>query len=373
MRRGVVENVVRMLSCGRNIRGITVYQCSNPDCQLRKHVPFTCKSRFCPSCGKKLTDQWVEQQKTVMPDCPWQHITFTMPDALWELFRYNRHLLNDLSRLSAEVILKVGKKQKVVVGIFTVLHTFGRSLIWNVHIHLSVTRGGITPDGQRWKPVYFSGASLMPQWRYAIIDLFRQAWDQGQLTLPDDLEAQCPDRAAFNRWLDRHYQKHWVVHFAQACANAERNIHYLGRYLKRPVISMSRLPKKDPDGKVDFSYLDHRTKRYRRFRCSEDDFLKRLLQHIPVKHFRMIRHYGFLANRVRSKYLPKVYNLLNQPERNALKIRWPGLMKSSFGIDPLCCPRCGAQLERLRILPGKSLARLLTIHDHWATRQAMVA
>ena len=84
---------------------------------------------------------------------------------------------------------------------------------------------------------------------------------------------------------------------------------------------MNRLPKKDRDGKVSFRYLDHRTKQYRRFRCTEDDFLKRLLQHIPDKHFRMIRYYGFLANRVRSKYLPKVYNLLNQPERNALEIR----------------------------------------------------
>ena len=87
------------------------------------------------------------------------------------------------------MILKVGKKQGVVVGVFTVLHTFGRSLIWNIHIHLSVTRGGITPDGKRWKPLYFSGASLMPQWRYAIINLFPKAWDQEQLTLPDDLKA----------------------------------------------------------------------------------------------------------------------------------------------------------------------------------------
>lgn len=221
MRSAIIENVVRMLSCGRNIRGITVYQCSNPDCQLEKHVPFTCKSRFCPSCGKKLTDQWVEQQKAVLPDCPWQHITFTMPDALWELFRYNRHLLNGLAKLSANVILKVGKKQGIVVGLFTVLHTFGRSLVWNIHIHLSVTRGGITPDGKRWKPLYFSGSSLMPQLRYAIINLFRKARVQEQLTLPNDLKAQCPNRAAYNRWLDSHYQKHWVVHFAKACTNAE--------------------------------------------------------------------------------------------------------------------------------------------------------
>ena len=124
------------------------------------------------------------------------------------------------------------------------------------------------------------------------IPIHRAAWDRGQLTLPSALKAQCPNRATFNCWLDSHYQKHWVVHFAKACANAERNIHYLGRYLKRPVISMNRLPRKDPDGKISFHYLDHRTKRYRRFRCTQENFLKRLLQHTPDKHFRMIRYYG---------------------------------------------------------------------------------
>ena len=98
-----------------------------------------------------------------------------------------------------------------------------------------------------------------------------------------------------------------------------------------------------------------------------------LLQHIPDKGFRLIRYYGFLANRIRSKYLPTVYNLLNQPERNALKIQWPELMIASFGIDPLCCPRCGTRMIRMSLMPGRSLAELLTIHESWVIRPAIAA
>ena len=46
-----------------------------------------------------------------------------------------------------------------------------------------------------------------------------------------------------------------------------------------------------------------------------ESFIKRLVQHIPDKGFRMIRYYGFLANCLRSRLLPIVYNLLAQPER----------------------------------------------------------
>ena len=196
-----------------------------------------------------------------------------MPGELWKLFRYNRHLLNKLSKLAADTLIKTARKQGVIPGIFTVLHTFGRDLKWNVHIHLSITRGGLTHDGKNWKPLYFSNAALMPQWRYATIDLLRAAWD-----------------------LDKHYRKHWMVYFAKACDNAERNVEYLGRYLKRPPISMKRLEPQKENGKIQFRYFDHKAKQYLRFICSEEEFFKRLLQHIPDKGFRLIRYYGFLAS-----------------------------------------------------------------------------
>ena len=127
---------------------------------------------------------------------------------------------------------------------------------------------------------------------------------------------------------------------------------YLGRYIKRQPLSMSRLH--HYDGKtVVFNYLDHKTKTYRQMTCEAEEFIETLTQHIPEKGFRMIRYYGFLANRVRSALLPTVYNLLNQPKRNALKITFPALMKNTFGVDIRQCLLCKARMVFTGITPGK--------------------
>ncbi|MEX3605606.1 MAG: transposase [Burkholderia sp.] len=47
-----------------------------------------------------------------------------------------------------------------------------------MHVHLSVTCGGVTADGKQWKPLYFVKTQIMPMWRYAIVDLLRQSYEQ---------------------------------------------------------------------------------------------------------------------------------------------------------------------------------------------------
>lgn len=45
--------------------------------------------------------------------------------------------------------------------------------------------------------------------------------------------------------------------------------------------------------------------------------LWRYVSHIPSRHFKMVRYYGFLANRKRGMLLPKVYDALEMtPVRN---------------------------------------------------------
>ena len=127
--------------------GYAKHACSNPDCSHTKKVCFSCKSRFCPTCGKKATDQWILTQQQTLPDTTWQHITFTMPSQLWEIFRINRFLLKAISRLAAKVIKKCADKKGLTPAIFTALHTFGRNLKWNTHLHLSVTCGGLNTNG----------------------------------------------------------------------------------------------------------------------------------------------------------------------------------------------------------------------------------
>ncbi len=40
---------------------------------------YTCKSRFCTSCGQRATEAWQEDLEAILPDIPYIGITLTMP------------------------------------------------------------------------------------------------------------------------------------------------------------------------------------------------------------------------------------------------------------------------------------------------------
>ncbi|XOW78905.1 transposase [Piscirickettsia salmonis] len=63
---------------------------------------------------------------------------------------------------AAETLLKTAKDKGITIGIFAAIHTFGRDLKWNVHVHISVTRGGLSKDGKNWESIYFANKVIMP-------------------------------------------------------------------------------------------------------------------------------------------------------------------------------------------------------------------
>ncbi|MNN34867.1 putative transposase [compost metagenome] len=80
-------------------------------------------------------------------DVPHRHITFTIPDLLWPYFQKDRKLLDLLFKSTSYTILSWFKQQskleQFVPGIIATLHTFGRDLKWNTHIHMLVTEGAM--------------------------------------------------------------------------------------------------------------------------------------------------------------------------------------------------------------------------------------
>ena len=75
------------------------------------------------------------------------------------------------------------------------------------------------------------------------------------------------------------------------------------------------------------------------------DFIGRLIRHIPDKHFRMVRHYGIFATRVRGTALPRVRALLGHEEPTPQDApTWRQRWAARTGIDPLVCPRCGVEM-----------------------------
>ena len=142
--RPVVDKEVRKtISCGSLSNGYAVYTCDN--CNNYMFVPFTCKSRFCSSCGTKAILDRSETIASKAIKCPHRHITFTIHEALRPIFQADRSLLNLLFDASAQTILSwcydLNHKENFKPGFISTLHTFGRDLKWNPHIHMLITEG----------------------------------------------------------------------------------------------------------------------------------------------------------------------------------------------------------------------------------------
>nr|WP_272682069.1 transposase zinc-binding domain-containing protein [Providencia sp. PROV129] len=48
--------------------GVRRYCCSSPECTHSRFFCQTCKSKAYSACGLKGTEQWVAQQRHILPD-----------------------------------------------------------------------------------------------------------------------------------------------------------------------------------------------------------------------------------------------------------------------------------------------------------------
>ncbi|MCR4321701.1 MAG: IS91 family transposase [Candidatus Brocadiaceae bacterium] len=364
IRLSIIINVSKLLVCRTSFLGYHHFLC--PTCSKSIKVPHSCKSRFCPSCGKKATDIWIKNSFSTLPKTTWQHITFTMPSELWAFFWLNRYLMNLIPLIAANIIKDWAKRKGFLPGIFLAIHTFGRDLKKNIHIHLSSTVGGLSLTYDSWfRGTYFYHASLKKTWRYQIIALLREEFKKGDLKLPSSLK-HITSYNEFYSWTTQFYEKTWVVHLNEQSDNMKANVEYLGKYLKRPPLGETRI--KHYDGNtVTFEYLDHYTNIKETMTLPVLDFIERLICHIPDKNFRNIRYYGFLANRLRGKLLPLVYKLLDIKTVITTKVylSWRNMIQAAYKYDPLRCPLCKSiMLLKAVVLP--SYYSLVSKHEEIA-------
>lgn len=348
-----------MLSCGLSVRGRAYHECENPECTHSKFIPFTCKQRFCPSCGMRSTNQWIDRQTARLPTTRYQHMTFTIPSEFWRLIKTEK-IISDMAKTAANIINELAAKKGLIVGIFIAIHTFGRDLKWNTHIHLSVTCGGLDKNNQ-WKSIYFRKDTLMRMWRYRVLKLIRQHYNDGQIALPSSLADFC-QHYSFENYLAPFYQKRWIIHLAKPTKDHSSVVNYLGRYIKRPPIAQSKL--KHYDGNiVIFTFLNHKNGKYENANMGTDEFIRRFIQHIPDKHARRIRYYGLFANRNVSRLLPLVYKALNLTQKVFHKTSYALQMELAFKLNPLKCILCGSAMRLIDITVGKT-AKELRNHMH---------
>lgn len=73
----VFETVCKLIACRTPALGCHLYAC--PQCQRVEVVPHSCKSRFCPTCGKHATDRWAAGVLNDLLDVPYHHLALAVP------------------------------------------------------------------------------------------------------------------------------------------------------------------------------------------------------------------------------------------------------------------------------------------------------
>jgi len=110
------------------------------------------------------------------------------PRQLRPIIAFNREVgLNLLARAAMGCLTQWARdRHEMRMGMVTVIHTFGGDLKWHTHIHLLVTEGGLSLDGQHWVRPYnlgwlISEAGVKKMWRYHCPTAFREAHRCGKL------------------------------------------------------------------------------------------------------------------------------------------------------------------------------------------------
>ena len=242
-------------------------------------------------------------------------------------------------------------KNAIDFGMIATLHTFGRDLTFNPHIHSLVPELIYDSSKNEVRPfTYFDFKKLRATFQYELLRLMHE-------TIGSSFTST--KRAIYESKSNGFYV------YAKSEPNTEEDrrdykddingcISYCMRYAGRPAMAESRITDYDEKTKsVSWFYHSHYDEQRHDVTHNVYSFINKLIIHIPDDHFKMTRYYDYYANaskkkldiihqlwdqKVKDKHTQKQRQLLRQ--KLLYKCRYRTMSIDSFNRDPLKC-RCG--------------------------------
>ncbi|MEG2057838.1 MAG: transposase zinc-binding domain-containing protein [Romboutsia sp.] len=174
MRKHIDDTVIKALSCGDISKGFREYMCIK--CGFSHKIGFMCEGKFCNKCGRLYALKSAEKQYEKMLKVAHRHVIFTIPDELRNYFYSDRELIKKLQDGLNEVIRYYYSKgkNKYEVGIIAVVHTFGKDIKWNPHVHALITEGGVNKNNNWWTSIgHIPFEYLRKSWQKVVLDIMK--------------------------------------------------------------------------------------------------------------------------------------------------------------------------------------------------------
>ena len=331
----------------------------------------SCRNRHCPKCQAQARARWLHARERDLLDVPYVHVVLTLPHGLLPLvYRNGPRLYTWLFQASAATLREVAADPRHLgaeIGVLSILHTWGQTLVRHPHVHCVVPAGGLSPDHDRWIHPTYAGFFLPVKvlsriFRGKFIEALRRAYDRNELDLSGGSEhLRAP--AAWREFVNALFETDWVVYAKPAFGGAPAVLRYLGRYTHRVAISNHRLLAFDGEH-VTFSYKDYaRDDQRRTMTLTAMEFLRRFVQHILPRGFVRIRQSGFLANTCRVARVALARTVLATPPSAPATDTAPPTTTDTPARATWACPRCGAAMIVGPILSALHLATVTWSFD----------
>jgi hypothetical protein len=238
--------------------------------------------------------------------CDYYHVIFTLPHALNPLWRWNVRRLTALlfgaMRDTVYEFLHDPQYLGAPPGILAALHTWGQTLVLHPHLHCLITAGGVTPAGQ-WREAkrsfLFPIRAVSVVFRGKFLAAVRRELAAGRLQLPPDLSEQ-----KLHNLLNKLGRKKWNVHIRERYAHGRGVLTYLSRYLRGGPLAERRLLRANAQA-VTFWYADNQEPdaqgrgTRKPLTLTAEEFLTRLLTHVPPPGLQVVRSLGLFATAAR--------------------------------------------------------------------------
>jgi hypothetical protein len=311
-------------------------------CGFQQPAYNSCRNRHCPKCQALAQEKWIALRSQQVLPVGHFHVVFTLPSELRTLTQALPHLMYDaLFRAASETLLDLGQSRfGGLLGVTLVLHTWTRDLRFHPHVHAIVSAGVLDGSGA-WHPTSVKYLLHVPTmaavFRGKLLDFLHRLQARGRLRRFKAFA----DPEELDRLTARLAHKRWCVYVKRPFRRAEHLLGYLGRYTHRVAIANSRIV----DVRADA--VTFRTKNGKTEKLHPVEFLRRFVQHVLPAGFKKIRHFGLYASS-HADALETARCQLSRPAPGATAtLSWTERLLALTGRDVTCCPRCGAEIERL--------------------------
>lgn len=331
----VLKEVERFKGCGNIVNGFKLFVCEG--CHDIKKVAYRCKGRFCTSCSVGESEEWSRILSNEVIQVNHRHVIFTVDEGLRDVFLLHRHLLKPLMDEAARILKDFfWRKAKLEPGIISGLHTFGSRVNFNPHVHMLVTMGGINAKGEYVDYDFIPFKMLRKQWQTVVLKLIRK-----HLNPKEKKQVQSRLQQAYQNNTEGFY-----IHAPKQKGKIKEQLRYIGRYMRRPAIGLNRIVAYDGQ-RVTFSYKDKTDGREKTETLTVEEFIIRLIRHIPDEQFKTIRHYGMYSRNKKAKikalltkWQKEVKKWFVRTGDTLRKRNWREKFLVNNQPDPLVCSKC---------------------------------